>query len=159
MAWLWKAVFGVAALALGAAFGITIEYPAPGSVFPPDICAPTFVYRDKPGKAERLRIRIEFVGVAPTIELRTVPSLKPAEFSWKPDDETWAAIKKHLDVPITVTIENPRGRARVTIYISKDPVGAPIFYRDVPLMPEEAEKRCHKTARCERTAAYRLALT
>src|ERR1019366_92879 len=29
---------------------------------------------------------------------------------------------------------------RVTIETSKDPVGAPIFYRDVPLMPSEVEK-------------------
>ena len=29
---------------------------------------------------------------------------------------------------------------RVTIRTSKDPVGAPIFYRDVPLMPSETEK-------------------
>ena len=30
--------------------------------------------------------------------------------------------------------------ARSTIQTSKDPVGAPIFYRDVPLMPSELEK-------------------
>ena len=28
----------------------------------------------------------------------------------------------------------------MTIRTSKDPVGAPIFYRDVPLMPSETEK-------------------
>ena len=31
-------------------------------------------------------------------------------------------------------------RASVTIRTSADPVGAPIFYRDVPLMPSESEK-------------------
>ncbi len=31
-------------------------------------------------------------------------------------------------------------RGRVAIRTSKDPVGAPIFYRDVPLMPSELEK-------------------
>ena len=31
-------------------------------------------------------------------------------------------------------------RGQVTIRTSTDPVGAPIFYRDVPLMPSEAEK-------------------
>jgi tetratricopeptide (TPR) repeat protein len=31
-------------------------------------------------------------------------------------------------------------RGRVSILTSRDPVGAPIFYRDVPLMPSETEK-------------------
>ena len=38
---------------------------------------------------------------------------------------------------------NPRhavSRGQVTIHTSTDPVGAPIFYRDVPLMPSETEK-------------------
>ena len=34
----------------------------------------------------------------------------------------------------------PVSRGRVTIETSKDPVGAPIFYRDVPLMPSEVAK-------------------
>ena len=147
------------ALAAGTAFGITIDYPPANSVFPPDISAPTFVYRDTPGNSLPWRIRIEFADGSPAIEVRTngapsrpeidlrtvattnsLPALKPGEFNWKPDGDVWAAIKKHQGVPITVTIAGPRDRARVTIHISKDPVGAPIFYRDVPLMPEETEK-------------------
>ena len=34
----------------------------------------------------------------------------------------------------------PYRRGQVSIRTSKDPVGAPIFYRDVPLMPSETEK-------------------
>ena len=59
-------------------------------------------------------------------------------------------IKKHsVEHPATVTITGFRGRNRdagpvsrgqVAILTSKDPVGAPIFYRDVPLMPSELEK-------------------
>ena len=36
--------------------------------------------------------------------------------------------------------KNVLSRGRVSIQTSKDPVGAPIFYRDVPLMPSETEK-------------------
>jgi hypothetical protein len=35
---------------------------------------------------------------------------------------------------------NPVSRGSVAIRTSKDPAGAPIFYRDVPLMPSESEK-------------------
>ena len=64
--------------------------------------------------------------------------------------DTWETIKKHsVSGPATVTItgfsEEITRRARfraagLAIQTSKDPVGAPIFYRDVPLMPSETEK-------------------
>lgn len=61
---------------------------------------------------------------------------------WMPDDATWERIKRLSDDPgATVTImglssEQPdkilsRGHTRLSV--SADPVGAPIFYRDVPL--------------------------
>ncbi len=149
----------VLALAAGAAFGITIEYPPANAMFPPDMSAPTFVYRDTPGNALLWRIRIAFGDGSPSIDAHTDGarprleidpravattnqplSAEPGEYNWKPGEALWAAIKKHPGVPITVTIAGPRGRASVAIQISKDPVGAPIFYRDVPLMPEETEK-------------------
>ena len=50
--------------------------------------------------------------------------------------------------PATVTItgfqdeqlDHPVSRGAVAIQTSQDPVGAPIFYRDVPLMPSELKK-------------------
>ena len=68
--------------------------------------------------------------------------------TWRPDAETWAAIKRHsVAVPATIVINGYRdanlhdlvSRGRVAIQTSKDPVGAPIFYRDVPLMPSATE--------------------
>ncbi len=147
------------ALAAGTASGITIEYPPVNAVFPPDISAPSFVYRDTHGSSGMWHIRIEFADGSPSIETRTdgarprpeidpraaattnqAPSAIPGEFHWRPDEAVWAVVKKHRAAPITVSIAGPRGRASVTFQISKDPVGAPIFYRDVPLMPEETEK-------------------
>jgi tetratricopeptide (TPR) repeat protein len=64
--------------------------------------------------------------------------------SWTPDKRTWNIIKHNsIQRPATVTIfgfsgDNfsvPLSKASLTILTSKDPVAAPIFYRDVPLMP------------------------
>ncbi|MGA2182901.1 MAG: tetratricopeptide repeat protein [Bryobacteraceae bacterium] len=81
------------------------------------------------------------------------PTLTPQEaddHTWKPDAKTWATILKHSQQrPATVIITGfpnqnakaPVSRAQVAITTSRDPVGAPIFYRDVPLIPPSPEDR------------------
>jgi Tfp pilus assembly protein PilF len=81
-----------------------------------------------------------------------LPALTPEQarsHTWTPDAAAWDKIKKHsVTHPAEVTIAglNPSetshavSRGEVSILTSKDPVGAPIFYRDVPLMPSETEK-------------------
>jgi Flp pilus assembly protein TadD len=81
-----------------------------------------------------------------------LPELTPEEaasHTWRPDAATWEAIKKgSTSAPAVLTItgysdEGMRlvvSRGRVSIATSTDPVGAPIFYRDVPLMPSAGEK-------------------
>src|SRR5208283_3108068 len=85
-------------------------------------------------------------------ENNKLPALTPqqaASWTWKPDAQTWTAIKKRsVNRAATVTIagfpnetaNQPLSRGSAAIETSKDPVGAPIFYRDVPLMPSETEK-------------------
>ncbi len=80
------------------------------------------------------------------------PVLTPQQavtHTWAPDAATWAAIKRDsVKRPAILTITGFRdqamrqaaSRGKVTIQTSKDPVGAPIFYRDVPLMPGEGER-------------------
>jgi Flp pilus assembly protein TadD len=151
---------------------IAIDYPAEGSIFPPEFPAPTFIWRDPArgttewtievtfasGQAplrmrsagERIRIgKIDPCCVAPTNKPPTLTPEQAAAHTWKPDPETWAAIKKASTEGIaTVTVAGYRApdlthavsRGQVAIRTSKDPVGAPIFYRDVPLMPSETEK-------------------
>jgi len=149
------------------ASAIIIDYPEDGSIFPPEITPPTFLWRDgakgvalwridvsfgagpaaihSTSKGERLRIgRIDPDCVAETNEPpRLTPQLAAAH-SWTPDNETWQAIKRRsVAGAATVTItgfrddapEKAVSRGKVAIRTSKDPVGAPIFYRDVPLMP------------------------
>lgn len=74
------------------------------------------------------------------------PTLTPeqaAGHAWRPDAATWQAILRHsIKKSATVTISGYRdeqmteeiSRGQVTIQTSKDPVGAPIFFRDVPLI-------------------------
>jgi Flp pilus assembly protein TadD len=80
------------------------------------------------------------------------PALTPeqaAAHTWTPDSTMWSAIKKRsVDRPAMIVISGRRrgdsktivSRGQVSIQTSRDPVGAPIFYRDVPLMPSENEK-------------------
>ena len=81
-----------------------------------------------------------------------LPKLTPeqaAAHTWVPDRTTWERIKEHsvggaAQVTITGFNQNDkrmsRSEGQVEISTSKEPVGAPIFYRDVPLMPSETEK-------------------
>jgi len=87
--------------------------------------------------------------VGPTNELPRLTPEQAAAHTWVPDAATWEAIQKgSTAAPAVLTITGYRdpqlrravSRGRVTIRTSTDPVGAPIFYRDVPLMPSEGEK-------------------
>jgi len=74
------------------------------------------------------------------------PQLTPnqqAGHAWKPDRATWDEVKKHgVKQPVTVRFlgyedektKRPVSSGQATLHISSDPVGAPVFYRDVPLI-------------------------
>jgi len=71
------------------------------------------------------------------------PPFQPPPTNWTPCEELWETIKKHtVEKPAVLTFYGFRSsspdrvlsRGRVTISTSKDPVGAPIFYRDVPMI-------------------------
>ena len=142
---------------------ITIDYPLDNSIFPPEITPPTFLFRD-PSGADHWVIDVSFKGRPDNIhvnaagehwkigevdpqtgmpELTRLPAKEAATRTWKPDAATWAKIKNgSRESPATISIKGFAGQtskvavstAQVTITTSRDPVGAPIFYRDVPLM-------------------------
>ncbi len=143
---------------------ITIDYPAAGSVFPPDFAPPTVIWHDA-GAATSWEMEIAFGDGKPAIhrssrgerpkigeidprcvaETNQPPALTSRQadaHTWKPDAATWSEIKRRGSAQAaTITIAGSGGaRGQVRISISKDAVGAPIFYRDVPLMPSELEK-------------------
>ena len=151
---------------------ITVDYPLNGSIFPPDMQAPTFQWRDAAESAANWRIEVAFGDGSPSLHVSSkgeglkigvidercisannkLPSLTPeqaAAHTWKPDAATWAAIRAHaVEHPAAITIagyaagneSEPLSRGGMQLTVSRDPVGAPIFYRDVPLMPSATEK-------------------
>ena len=87
--------------------GLAIDYPSPGSIFPPDISAPMFLWRDATPNVTRWRIEITFadggrpihvesagelmrVGeidercIAPTNKLPELTPLQAVSHTWTP---------------------------------------------------------------------------
>jgi Flp pilus assembly protein TadD len=151
---------------------IVIDYPLNGSVFPPEITPPTFIWHDASRSSHHWHIEFRFKdgsapigfessGNPPVIgeidqrcisvrnEIPTLTQEQAASHAWTPDAMMWKRIKQHsVNRPAEVTIRgynqsnghNALSEGQVSISTSNDPVGAPIFYRDVPLMPSETEK-------------------
>ena len=149
---------------------ITVDYPEDGAIFPPEITPPTFLWHDAceaaawrievefadgspavslPVQGEPPRVgEIDPRCIAETNELPKLAPQEAAAHTWTPDVRAWEEIKKHsVAGPATATITGLSGappravsRGRVAFRTSRDPVGAPIFYRDVPLMPAKLEK-------------------
>jgi hypothetical protein len=151
---------------------ITIDYPLNGSVFLPDMGAPTFEWRDGAESALRWQIDVRFDDGSPFVRLAssgerlkigeidarcvsannkpsTLTPEQSAAHTWKPDAAIWSAIREHaVEHSATITIEGykngsetePLSRGAIQLTVSRDQVGAPIFYRDVPLVPSATEK-------------------
>ncbi|HMG86172.1 MAG TPA: tetratricopeptide repeat protein [Terracidiphilus sp.] len=148
---------------------ITIDIPVNSTIYPPDLIPPQFAWRDGNPAATVWRIEILFGEKARPIQIWTTgekmqvgpvdetlvgyvpPTLtqeQADDHTWRPDPKTWEAIKKRsVTQPATVVITayasqnsgKPLARAEAIISTAKEPVGAPIFYRDVPLIPPSRE--------------------
>ncbi len=146
---------------------IIVDYPASETIFPPDLVAPTFRWRDESAAARVWRVEVSFAdggaelrvssngprmivgeidqrAISSTNELPKLTALEAATHTWVPDRATWEAIRNRGEAGATVRFNGLAAgvavsRGEVRIAISRDPVGAPIFYRDVPLMPSETE--------------------
>lgn len=101
-------------------------------------------------QGERMRIgEIDPRCVAANNEPPRLTPKQAAAHTWRPDSATWAAIKQHsVRGAAAITIRgyaagNPShvlSQGAVSLRTSTDPVGSPIFYRDVPLVPSQTEK-------------------
>jgi tetratricopeptide (TPR) repeat protein len=152
---------------------ITVEYPREGSLFPQDMVAPLFQWRDANANATVWRVEVAFRERGPKIREWSTgekmrvgpiddslvgyvpPTLTPEQadsHTWRPDAKTWEEIKKHTQqAPAVIRFIGYRNKddkqavssGQVTMATSPDPVGAPIMYRDVPLIPPppESEER------------------
>ena len=123
--------------------GLTIEYPLTGTLFPPEIIAPTFLWKDKTDKADAWLVVGEVENAMEVVS----PMITQQE--WRPTQEQWAAMKSlSLEKDMRITVLGIRGNDpdnvissdQTTIRTSRDEVDASIFYRDVPLPFEFAYK-------------------
>jgi WD40 repeat protein len=123
--------------------GIFIDYPHPGTLFPPDIAAPTFKWEDTRPAADRWHITVRFQNTADV--LRFTSDKK----KWAPSKDAWERMKLgSVGKPATVEIRGVNGGrpkkilsgGQVTFETSPDSVIAPIFYREVNLPFMEAVK-------------------
>jgi hypothetical protein len=145
---------------------LTVDYPLNGSLFPPEITAPTFLWHDPAESVKRWVVEITFAkaGVMRVecagdplqqgqIDTRAGPAPQLTEEqastrTWRPDAAAWTKIKRlSTGAPATITIRGVDASGatvssgRVTISTSADLVGAPVFYRDVPLMLPSTDQK------------------
>ncbi len=122
---------------------IVIEYPLDGTMFPPELPAPSFRWKDGDSHADLWLVTIEFADGRERINQFV------QQPGWRPETSVWEDIKnRSREAPVTVTIVglNHRRPAQVlsaghiTVGTSSDPVGAPLFYREVNLPFAEAVK-------------------
>ena len=149
-----------------AAGGVTIDYPADRTLFPPDLAPPEFRWRDANPAVKVWRIEISFGSRRADLQIKSLgerphigeidercaqagavpPVLTPEEsasHTWRPEAAAWATIlKRSVKHAATIAItgypndsfSEPISTGQITIETSQDPVGAPIFFRDVPLI-------------------------
>jgi len=115
---------------------LTIRYPLHGTLFPPEIIPPTFRWEDRETGSDAWVLGIAFQDEGEGMSV-TCPDME-----WTPSDEEWEAVKRRSrERPARVTVLGVRRQspntilsaATIMIATSKDPAGAPIFYREVDL--------------------------
>ncbi|MBF0433074.1 MAG: PD40 domain-containing protein, partial [Fibrobacteria bacterium] len=148
---------------------LSINYPHNKSIFPPEFTEPTFLWIDLNKESNFWLIEIAFNDGSPKLYTVTRGKPFPApeiderclipntdlvlpdpkhDITWKPATTFWTTIKKQSlgkNVDITLygfnkkTSKEVLSKGLVSFKTSPDSVGAPIFYRDVPVMPIKNE--------------------
>ncbi len=127
----------------GGESGVTVDVPFDGTVFPPDLAAPLFKWQPAAKGADTWLLRFLFASGAKPLSFVTEAT------TWKPDPATWRKLRRACgETPATAILIGANcadlGRAlcsaTLSFTFSPDPVGVPIFYRDVNLPFSEAVK-------------------
>ena len=122
---------------------VVIEYPLDGTLFPPEISAPAFRWKDEDFHSDLWLVTIEVSDGRGRINCFSRQS------EWRPEPAVWEDIKsRSLETPAVVTIiginrktsSDVLSAGHVTIQTSSDKVGAPLFYREVNLPFVDAVK-------------------
>ncbi len=122
---------------------LAILYPLNETLFPPDIAAPTFRWKDDNSESDTWLVTISFRDDEPRMNFVT------SKLQWMPKAKEWEIIKKRSVekeaevVVIGVNHSAPHkilSAGRISVSTSNDPVGAPLFYREVDLPFVDAVK-------------------
>jgi len=114
---------------------LSVQYPLDGTLFPPELAAPTFRWQDGSG-ADSWLVSVDFEDAGDRLDALTDAA------EWTPSNEQWEQIKRRSlqrDARVTVIglAHTSRAKvvsgARVAIRTARDEVGAPLFYREVNL--------------------------
>jgi tetratricopeptide (TPR) repeat protein len=146
---------------------VTVDYPFDGTVYPRDMVAPTLRWHDETENATGWVVAVEFEGgparlyvlvpggpPSPAVvdpralgeanELYQPTAYQASAETWKPSEEVWETIRRNsLGREARLTFfgiadtGQALSRGSFAMTTSVDPVGAPVFYRDVPLMPSK----------------------
>jgi len=123
--------------------GLTITYPLNDTLFPPEIIAPKFSWKDESSRSDAWLVTFKFTNGKDRMNFLS------RDPEWRPSDEQWESIKQRTrEKAAEVTIlgvdhsdpEKILSGGRVSISTSKDEVDAPLFYREVNLPFIEAVK-------------------
>jgi hypothetical protein len=122
---------------------IALAYPLDGTLFPPEMVPPVFRWRDGTPRSRRWLIRITLADGQPGMSFL----VRRPQWTARPQD--WETVKRRsLEHDAQVVILGVgRGRpakvlsrVRMSFRTSQDPVGAPLFYREVVLPFLKADK-------------------
>ncbi|MEN8121464.1 MAG: tetratricopeptide repeat protein [Bacteroidota bacterium] len=128
---------------------ITILYPQDSTLFPPEITAPSFRWSDDSEVENLWEITVKDPSGAIIVNTKTI--LK----HWQPEKEEWTLMKESAKTEsIAISIKgvssdsNTKNTTGATIRIlcSADEVGAPIFFRSVPLPFKFARENLSKVS-------------
>lgn len=120
----------------GAEGRLDITYPHDGTLFPPDIVAPTFLWSDESAAADRWLLVVRLPTTDDALRFSTSAT------RWRPSQEDWDRIKRESRdsdaqvVIVGIDDEAPGtilSRSSIHIRTSTDEVRDSIFYREVPL--------------------------
>ena len=126
---------------------IRFIFPIEDALFPKDFTAPTFYWEDQDSLSHSLEISVDLDGK------NNFYTTSVSGENWRPSPEVWDSIKSNSDFKdIVLTIrrkvsgELSKEYGQLKIKISKDEVGAPILYRQIPLPFSFAERNIDKTS-------------
>lgn len=126
---------------------INVHYPFDKAVFPPEIRAPKMWWEDGNNGVDAWQLCFHFRDGQNDIVASSDSTF------WTPDQIVWETIKQRgFKKGVRVTIEGIGkhsgedeilSRGRFQFFMASDSVGAPIFYRDVPLPFMKARQNLH----------------